>query len=146
MVVPYDLVAASEPRFAATLARIEDELIDADGGVHRYREDTFYGGGAWPVLTAAYGRVLLRRRAPGDLERAHAALRWIEGQADADGHLPEQVADRAFAPRHIDEWRQRWGGSARPLLWSHAAYLALRAELETLGRGEHAQSAGGPAG
>ena len=83
MVAPYGSVAVSEPRFAATLARIEDELIDADGGVHRYREDTFYGGGAWPVLTAAYGRVLLRRGAPGDLERARAALRWIEAQADA---------------------------------------------------------------
>ena len=87
------------------------------------------------MLTAAYGRVLLRRRAPGDVERAHAALRWIEAQADADGHLPEQVADHAFAPRHIDEWRQRWGESARPLLWSHAAYLALHTELETIGRG-----------
>ena len=26
----------------------------ADGlGVHRYRSDTYYGGGAWPVLTSA---------------------------------------------------------------------------------------------
>jgi GH15 family glucan-1,4-alpha-glucosidase len=135
MVAPYGSVAVSEPRFAATLARIEDELIDVDGGLHRYREDTFYGGGAWPVLTAAYGRVLLRRRAPGDLDRARAALRWIEAQADARGLLPEQVAGCAFAPRHIEEWRQRWGESARPLLWSHAAYLALHAELETVGRG-----------
>jgi GH15 family glucan-1,4-alpha-glucosidase len=135
MVAPYGSVAASEPRFTATLTRIEDELIDADGGVHRYREDTFYGGGAWPVLTAAYGRVLLRRGAPGDLERARAALRWIEAQADARGLLPEQVADHALAPHRVAEWRQRWGESARPLLWSHAAYLALRTELETLGRG-----------
>jgi GH15 family glucan-1,4-alpha-glucosidase len=142
MVAPYDSVAASEPHFAATLARIEDELIDADGGLHRYREDTFYGGGAWPVLTAAYGRVLLRRRAPGDLERARAALRWIEAQADARGLLPEQVADHALAPRYIDEWRQRWGETARPLLWSHAAYLALHAELETLGRGKQAATWG----
>lgn len=135
MVAPYELVAASEPRFAATLTRIEDELIDADGGVHRYREDTFYGGGAWPVLTAAYGRVLLRRRAPGDVERARVALRWIEAQADARGLLPEQVADHALAPHRVAEWRQRWGESARPLLWSHAAYLALRTELETPGSG-----------
>ncbi len=135
MAAPYGLVDPTEPRFAATLTRIVDELVDADGGVHRYGGDTFYGGGAWPVLTAAYGRVLLRRGGPGDVERARLALRWIEAQADARGLLPEQVADHAFAPDQVAEWRQRWGESARPLLWSHAAYLALRAELETLGRG-----------
>ena len=61
MAAPYELLVPTEPRFAATLSRIESELISADGGVHRYRADTFYGGGAWPLLTAAYGRVLLRR-------------------------------------------------------------------------------------
>lgn len=127
---PYRLLDPAEPRFAATLARIETEITDADGGVHRYRTDTFYGGGAWPVLTSAYARVLLRRDGPGDLERATEALRWIEAQADGAGHLPEQVADHAFWPERIDEWRNLWGESARPLLWSHAAYLALRAELE----------------
>jgi hypothetical protein len=35
----------------------------------------------------------------------------------------------------VAEWRQRWGESARPLLWSHAAYLALRTELDTAPRG-----------
>ncbi|HKZ91092.1 MAG TPA: glycoside hydrolase family 15 protein [Candidatus Limnocylindrales bacterium] len=129
MAAPYETLAPTEPRFAATLSRIESELITADGGVHRYREDTFYGGGAWPLLTAAYGRVLLRRGAPGDLERAWAALRWIERQADEQGRLPEQVADHAFAPHRVGEWRARWGESARPLLWSHAAYLALHVEL-----------------
>jgi GH15 family glucan-1,4-alpha-glucosidase len=81
------------------------------------------------VLTSAYGRVLLRRGEPGDLERAVGALRWIEAQADEDGLLPEQVATHALAPERIDEWRAMWGEVARPLLWSHAAYLALRAEL-----------------
>jgi GH15 family glucan-1,4-alpha-glucosidase len=134
MAAPYETLRPTDARFAATLARIESELLDADGGVHRYRHDTFYGGGAWPVLTSAYGRVLLRRGAPGDLERARAALRWIEAQADAEGRLPEQVATHALAPARLDEWRQRWGESARPLLWSHAAYIALRLELATSGR------------
>jgi GH15 family glucan-1,4-alpha-glucosidase len=135
MAAPYEMVAPTEPRFAATLSRIESELITIDGGVHRYRADTFYGGGAWPLLTAAYGRVLLRRGAPGDLERAWAALRWVERRADEQGRLPEQVADHAFAPRHIQEWRERWGESARPLLWSHATYLALSLELSAQDRG-----------
>ncbi|MFV2063942.1 MAG: glycoside hydrolase family 15 protein [Chloroflexota bacterium] len=130
MVAPYETLAPDEPRFAATLARIEAELISDGGGAHRYRADTYYGGGAWPVLTAAYGRVLLRRGAQGDTERAIAALRWIEAQADDDGWLPEQVATNALAPDRIAEWRELWGESARPLLWSHASYLALRTELE----------------
>jgi GH15 family glucan-1,4-alpha-glucosidase len=130
MAAPYDWLPPTEARFAATLRRIEGEIITPGPGVHRYRSDTYYGGGAWPVLTSAYGRVLLRRDEPGDVERALRALRWIEAQADDHGRLPEQVADHAFAPGRIDGWRKLWGESARPLLWSHAAYLALRAELE----------------
>ena len=130
MAAPYESVLATEPRFAATLGRIEREIVTAGPGVHRYASDTYYGGGAWPVLTSAYGRVLLRRDWPGDVERALQALRWIEAQADDRGQLPEQVADHALAPGRIDEWRELWGESARPLLWSHAAYLSLRRELE----------------
>jgi isomaltose glucohydrolase len=129
MAAPYESLPTTEPRFAATLERIERQLVDVDGGVHRFASDTFYGGGAWPVLTSAYGRVLLRRDEPGDAQQALRALHWIEAQADEHGRLPEQVADHAFAPDRIDEWREQWGESARPLLWSHAAYLALRAEL-----------------
>jgi len=130
MAAPYESVPPTEARFATTLKRIEEELISDGVGVHRYRSDTYYGGGAWPVLTSAYGRVLLRRDHPGDRERAFDALHWIEAQADARGDLPEQVAEHAFAPDRIDEWKRSWGDSARPLLWSHAAYLALRSELE----------------
>jgi GH15 family glucan-1,4-alpha-glucosidase len=103
--------------------------VDEDGGVHRYRDDTYFGGGAWPLLTAALGRVLLRRDAPGDRARAERLLAWIEAQADADGALPEQVATRALHPDRVQEWVERWGPSARPLLWTHAAYLGFRAEL-----------------
>ena len=130
MCVPYGLVAPTEPRFAATLRRIETELVSDGSGVHRYASDTFYGGGAWPVLSAARARVLLRRDAPGDVERAWQALRWIEAQSDDRGWLPEQVPGHALAPARIEEWRLLWGESARPLLWSHAAYLSLQADLE----------------
>jgi GH15 family glucan-1,4-alpha-glucosidase len=126
---PYGLLAADDPRFARTLARIEAELVSADSGVHRYRGDTYYGGGEWVLLTAALGRVLLRRGGPGDRERAEAALDWIAAQAADDGSLPEQVATRALHPDRVDPWRRRWGESARPLLWSHASYLALATEL-----------------
>jgi GH15 family glucan-1,4-alpha-glucosidase len=63
------------------------------------------------------------------VDRAVTALRWIESQADSSGWLPEQVADHALVPERIDEWRDLWGESARPLLWSHAAYVSLHTEL-----------------
>jgi GH15 family glucan-1,4-alpha-glucosidase len=129
MVSPYGLVAPHHPAFAATLRAIEADLVSVDGGVHRYAEDTYYGGGEWLLLTAALGRVYLQRGGPGDRERAQAALAWIEAQAGDGGSLPEQVGTRALHPERIDEWRRAWGEPACPLLWSHATYLALHAEL-----------------
>lgn len=129
MVAPYGLVDPGEPVFAATLARIEAELVGVGGGVHRYAADTFYGGGQWILLTAALGRVYVRRGGPGDRERAVACLRWIEAQARPLGWLPEQVATHALHPERIEEWQAAWGESACPLLWSHATYLALLSEL-----------------
>lgn len=130
LIAPYGLASPRSTVAAELLRRVEAELEDVDGGVHRYRGDSYYGGGAWPLLTAALARARLRRGDPGDRELAERALRWIEVHADASGDLPEQVPDHALHPDRIDEWRQRWGESARPLLWSHAAYLALRHELQ----------------
>jgi GH15 family glucan-1,4-alpha-glucosidase len=129
IVAPYGLVEPSHPTFARTLRRIEAELVSSDSGVHRYRDDTYYGGGAWMLLTAGLGRVYLRRGEDGDVGRARRAHRWIQAQADARGFLPEQIPDDALHPERIDEWRARWGESARPLLWSHASFVALDTEL-----------------
>jgi GH15 family glucan-1,4-alpha-glucosidase len=126
---PYGLLEPDAPAFAATLARIEADLVSIDGGVHRYRDDTYYGGGEWLLLTSGLGRVYLRRSGPGDRDRAARCLAWIEAQAAPDGAMPEQVATRALHPERIAEWNAFWGPSASPLLWSHAAYLALRSEL-----------------
>ncbi|MGH2476163.1 MAG: glycoside hydrolase family 15 protein [Candidatus Limnocylindrales bacterium] len=129
MSAPYELVGPDHPAFAATLRRIETDLVSVDGGVHRYVDDTYYGGGEWLLLTGALGRVYLRRAAAGDRDRAIGCLRWIERQAGPDGSLPEQVATRAPHPERIAEWEASWGTSASPLLWSHATYLALLTEL-----------------
>jgi len=126
---PYDLVGRCPARFAATLEQIERDLVTPDGGVHRYRSDTYYGGGEWILLAASLGRAYLRRGSAGDVGRAARCLRWIEGQAQPDFTLPEQVSTRALHPECIQEWVDRWGPSARPLLWSHANYLLLRHEL-----------------
>lgn len=131
--VPYELFQVGDPAFAATLARIERDLVAPGGGVYRYRRDTYYGGGAWLLLAASLGRVYVRRRGDGDLARAMDIRAWIEAQADAQGHLPEQVSGHALQPEHIEPWRERWGEAARPLVWSHAFYLELLADLRAAG-------------
>ncbi len=130
---PYGLVDVDHPRFAATLARVERELVAPDGGVYRYLDDTYYGGGEWLLLTAALGRARLRRCGPGDVEAASTALEWMTRQAASDGTLPEQVDHHALHPERIDGWRAAWGESARPLLWSHATWLSLHHELDAAG-------------
>lgn len=132
--VPYDLVDVHDRAFAATLARIERELVAPRGGLYRYLGDTYYGGGAWLLLGASLARVYIRRGDDGDLERAAAIRTWIEAQADERGYLPEQVATDAQHPEQLEPWRRRWGEPARPLVWSHAFYLELLADLEAAGR------------
>ncbi len=129
LVAPYELAPAEAPPARAMIRRVEAELEDPEGGVHRYLEDTYYGGGSWILLAASLARARLRRGGPADRRLAEQALAWIERQADGRGDLPEQVATHALHPGRIEEWRQAWGASARPLLWSHAAYLVLRHEL-----------------
>jgi len=101
-----------------TLAAIEDELV-VDGGVHRYLEDEYYGGGLWVVLAGALATIWSTR----DVGRAREVLTWVEDQADASGSLPEQVTTVTRKPGAEEGWVERWGPPAHPLLWSHAMYL-----------------------
>jgi isomaltose glucohydrolase len=127
LAVPYGVLPADHPLMVATVAAVRRDLLDPAGGVHRYALDTYYGGGSWPLLTAALGRHHL---AVGERAEARRLLAWIEAQATEEGHLPEQVATFVNFPDRIEEWNQRWGPSACPLLWSHAAYLSLLTALE----------------
>lgn len=137
---PYRIIAPEAPRAVATVERVVAELTSPDGGVHRYRDDTYYGGGEWLLLTAALARVRLRRNRPGDRAAALAALHWMAAQADERGMLPEQVARHALHPSWIAVWQGRWGNSAQPLLWSHATYLSLYVELGLVVPGRPASS------
>ncbi|MBP2326992.1 GH15 family glucan-1,4-alpha-glucosidase [Kibdelosporangium banguiense] len=125
-VVPFGL--ANGPLADATLAAVAADL-DVDGGVHRFTADVFYGGGQWLLLSALLGWNLAAR---GDLDGALRHLRWIAAQADADGHMPEQVPHHLLHPGSRDEWIARWGTVANPLLWSHGMYLILADELGLL--------------
>jgi len=124
LAVPHAVVPLAGSVFARTRARIEFELLDE--GLHRYRRDTFYGGGAWVVLTGLLGWCYthLARR-----PEARRCLEWMAAQADAEGNLPEQVPTKAYAPAMLPVWERRWGPVATPLLWSHAMYLILANEL-----------------
>lgn len=126
LATPFGLVGDDDPVFRRSLTRIETELL-VDGGLLRYRADTFYGGGAWTLLTA--GLAWHHARA-GRTERARALLAWVDAQRRDDGGLPEQVPVATTDPWFLAWWTRRWGPSAAPLLWSHAMVVLARAALE----------------
>lgn len=133
-VVPFGVVEVGSRVASATLAAVADELL-VDGGVHRFRADTFYGGGQWLLLSCLLGWNLA---AAGEHDRALELLRWVAGHADESGSLPEQVPDHLLHPERRQEWVDRWGPVADPLLWSHAMYLILADELNLLPEDRHA--------
>ncbi|NLF06229.1 MAG: glycoside hydrolase family 15, partial [Actinomycetales bacterium] len=127
-VVPFGLAAPGSDLATATLDAISADL-DVEGGVYRFRADVFYGGGRWPLLACLLG---WNRAAAGDTDAALAHLRWAAAQADEHGELPEQVPGHLLAPEHRQEWLDRWGPVASPLLWSHGMFLVLADELGLL--------------
>jgi len=125
--IPYDLLKADDPVMKATAVKIESDLLRA-GGVHRYMEDTYYGGGIWILLR---GWLAVYQLTTGDRASALEALEWMTGTADSDGRLPEQVDDDLLVPEMRAGWIEKWGTSASPLLWSHAVYIWLYNELNS---------------
>jgi GH15 family glucan-1,4-alpha-glucosidase len=121
----YEALPLFDPLVSVTVDEVERRLVD--GGVHRYPADTFYGGGQWPVLAALLAWHHTRAGNPG---RAAELLDWIVTTADDDLLLPEQVAP-LLAPDVLDEWLERWGPSAHPLLWSHGMFLAAATAYAT---------------
>ena len=122
---PFGLLDARDSRLQATLTEIEQKCVDASGGVHRYPGDTYYGGGAWLLLTAWLGwhYALLGRQSD-----ARRCLEWVEARADERG-MPEQVPESIASEDGLAAWTERWGKSAHPLLWSHAMHLILLSAL-----------------
>jgi GH15 family glucan-1,4-alpha-glucosidase len=121
---PFRLVAPDAPVMCSTIEGLEETL--AHGGVHRYSADTYYGGGEWLLLAALLG---WHYAEVGRTDEAWSQLRWVAAQAAPNGALPEQVAVHLLAPEYEQQWIDRWGPSACPLLWSHAMYLTLAVEL-----------------
>lgn len=123
--VPFHVVPLHDPAFVETVARIVAEL-DLDGGVRRNPTDTYYGGGAWPVLTASLGWYYT---SIDELVAAERCLSWVEARFDDEGRLGEQFGGEGRDPHSYWEWVHRWGSPAADLLWSHAMYIVLATEL-----------------
>ena len=58
---------------------------------------------------------------------------WAASAATPAHELPEQVDEHLLAPHVRQEWLDRWGTVATPLLWSHGMYLRLAADLGVKG-------------
>lgn len=124
--VPYGVVGVDDVRFQATLAKIERDIARPDGGVYRYRADTYFGGGEWLLLASWLGWTYAELGRDADAQKLKA---WVESKAHPNGEMPEQVSDNALDPSHLAPWIARWGEAACPLLWSHAMWLILDKRL-----------------
>jgi isomaltose glucohydrolase len=125
---PFGLLEPADPLMEATVRAIESELV-VGHGVHRRLGDEFYGGGLWLLLAGLLGWHYSRS---GRVDDARAELEWIAARASEEGDLPEQVDRHLLRPEKRDEWVERWGPPACPLLWSHALFLTLALELGAL--------------
>lgn len=121
LATPFRVVEPSDRYFAETVRTIE-QLLRLDGGLRRYPTDTYFGSGAWPVLTASLGWHYL---SVGDLDAAREARDWVAAHIDAEGRLGEQFGGERRDPQHYREWLERWGPPAKDLIWSHAMYVVL---------------------
>ena len=65
----------------------------------------------------------------GNRDRALDQLKWAAGTADEEGRMPEQAPTHLLDPSMRQEWIDRWGPVANPLLWTHATYVRLAVEL-----------------
>jgi GH15 family glucan-1,4-alpha-glucosidase len=129
---PFRVVDPKDDLFDQTVKTIEVRL-GLEGGLRRYPTDTYFGGGAWPVLTASLGWSYL---AAGDLAAATRCRDWITDHFDQDGNLGEQFGGESRDPEHYLEWVERWGRPAKDLTWSHAMYVVLCSEIDEF-EGQH---------
>ncbi|MHB2027288.1 MAG: glycoside hydrolase family 15 protein [Acidimicrobiales bacterium] len=123
---PFELVEPDDPRLKATVTEIEERLM-LSGGVRRYASDTYFGGGAWPVLTASLGWYY---SAQGALDQAQACLSWIDEHFDDEGCLAEQYGGEGLDPKMYEQWVGMWGPPAKELVWSHAMHVVLATTLD----------------
>jgi len=117
---PFRSINANDKVFRETVKAIERKLVNE--GVHRYPQDSYYGGGEWIILTLW---LAIHYHEIGRREEAYNLLKWVESTADVNGELPEQVPHNLNKPNFHRRWVEKWGPIAKPLLWSHAMYIIV---------------------
>ena len=122
---PFELLEDNNRLMKGTLKKIEKDLFK--DGLKRYKNDEYYGGGIWPLLTAQIGWNYFRM---GEIKIAREMLERILEFSDEEYNLPEQVPENLNHPRKYLYWKNKWGKIAKPLLWSHAMYLILYTLLD----------------
>lgn len=125
LTVPFNVFSPENTYIKNTVKLIEERILH-QGGVHRFPEDTYYGGGEWLLLSSWLGWYYL---SVGKENEAKDILKWVENQAEPNGFLPEQVLHHVNEKAYIEKWLNLWGPVATPLLWSHAMYLILLTKL-----------------
>lgn len=128
LALPFGVVDYTDPAMVNTVREIEKKLLEK-GGVKRYPEDTYFGGGQWIILSAWLAWYYVKNGRTGE---AKELMDWILSCQDRDGFLPEQVSSITNDPSMFGAWEKKWGKVASPLLWSHAMFLILDQELKTV--------------
>lgn len=123
--VPFGLFDVKDLEFVNTITEIENKLVH-DGGVHRYSEDTYYGGGEWIIMSAWLGWYYCLSEKH---DKAKLMLEWIESKKNRNGELAEQSLEHVNNEQYINRWKSLWGEVATPVLWSHAMYLILLSNI-----------------
>jgi GH15 family glucan-1,4-alpha-glucosidase len=123
--VPFNVFPVDHPYMTNTVQLMEETVLHK-GGVHRFPEDTYYGGGEWLLLSGWLGWYYA---SVGRDDDAKKQLEWVESKADESGLMTEQSLEHVNDPSYIQIWMDKWGPVAKPLLWSHAMYLVLHQEL-----------------
>lgn len=122
---PVNLLDFKDPVISKTIEKIKNDLY-RKGGLHRYKLDTYYGGGIWTLLTAWLGITLADNNQKNE---ATEILNRITTKANDNGYLAEQHTDSLNDECYLSFWKNKWGSSADPLLWSHAMYIILYQKL-----------------
>ncbi|MFC7110591.1 glycoside hydrolase family 15 protein [Nonomuraea rubra] len=105
-VEPFGLYPAGHPVGEATVAEVERQLA-RDGGVYRYLDDTFYGGGRWVLLAGFLGWNHARA---GRRDEAVRYLEWMAAQATPRVTCPSRCRACCWPPTG---GRSGWTGGAR---------------------------------
>lgn len=124
LIAPFQVFSSDDEISRATIDDVASEL--GVFGTYRHRDDWYFGGGKWPLLSCLLG---LAYHAIGEAGKAQQILDWVTSIPNENWELPEQLHEPLLQPDRRPEWIAQWGEPALPLLWSHAMYLSLQSSL-----------------